>query len=240
MKYLLMVKAKVFNRIFILNDQEGAETLNKQFNTEKFVPLPDPYVPIPVDHLTDFRKENGIPLDKKLFVQFGTLCTNKSTLEILESIKLLSEEEKQHFAFAFAGRVYDEIKARFYELVIELKKDVQVIVIDQYCSYETFASMCVACDAILTPYRRTAQSSGLIGYASQFHKPVIAVNSGLLGNLVRQHKLGLLIDSVDGESLAGAYRNIAAGKVPPPTSSYFEQNSVERFQEVVILNMIAK
>ena len=229
-----MSRAKVFNKVFILNDKEGAAQLNRMFHTNKFAYVPDPYVPISADNLADFRKDNGISADKKLFIQFGTLCSNKSTVEILESIKLLNTEEKKRFAFAFAGKVYDEIKDRFYELVDELRLEVQIVVIDRYCAYETFASLCLACDAILTPYRRTAQSSGLIGYASQFHKPVIAVNSGLLGRLVKQFELGILIDRVNNECLANAYRTIAAGRVQPPTSAYCEQNSVEEFQNVII------
>ena len=236
-KYLIMSRAKVFRKIFILNDMDGAEQLNMMFHTNKFAYLPDPYVPISSDNLTDFRKENGITTEKKLFIQFGTLCSNKSTVEILESIKSLTTEEKKRFSFAFAGKVYDEIKDHFYELVNELKGETQIIVIDQYCAYETFASMCVACDAILTPYRRTAQSSGLIGYASQFHKPVIAVDSGLLGNLVKQYELGILIDRVNNDCLANAYRKIAAGGVLPPTSAYCEKNSVEEFQNVIIKSL---
>ena len=237
-KYVIMSKAKVFQTIFILNDHAGAGRLNEIYHTQKFVSLPDPYVPIPTEQLTDFRKEYGIPADKKLLVQFGTLCKNKSTVEILEAVKLLGKEEKKLFAFAFAGKVYDEIKERFYELVKELQVEVQIIVIDQYCTYETFASMCTACDAILTPYRRTAQSSGLIGYASQFHKPVIAPNRGLLGSLVESFGLGELIKDNTPKCLVEAFRKVARGEVIIPDSSYCEMNSVEEFQRVCFENLI--
>lgn len=232
--YWIISGASVFWKVFVLNDKASAERLNKLYNTNKFVPLPDPFVPIPTDSLTDFRGGYGISYEKHLFVQFGTLCENKSTVDILESIKLLNAEERKKFSFAFAGKVYDDIKTRFYSLVNELQGEVQIVVIDKYCSYYTFASMCMACDAILTPYRRTAQSSGLIGYAAQFHKPVIAPNRGLLGDLVKSYGLGLVIDDISPEMLVDAYRKVARGEVDIPNDNYCAQNSVEEFQKVIL------
>lgn len=229
-----MSRAGVFCKIFILNDKTSTDRLNLIYNSNKFVSLPDPFVPISTKHLTDFREEHGIPSDKKLFIQFGTLCENKSTIEILESIKLLNTEEKGTFTFAFAGKVHDDIKPQFYDLINELKGKVQIVVIDSFCPYETFASMCIACDAILTPYRRTAQSSGLIGYASQFHKPVIAPNKGLLGDLVKSYGLGLVIEDNTPEMLVDAYRKVARGEVDIPNDNYCVQNSVEEFQKVIL------
>lgn len=232
--YRIMGNSNIFWKIFILNDKNSADRLNAFYHTNKFVPLPDPFIPISKEKLTDFRVEHRIPTEKKLFVQFGTLCENKSTVEILESIKLLDAKEKSMFSFAFAGKVYDDIKVQFYNLVHELQGEVQIIVIDKYCAYETFASMCMASDAILTPYRRTAQSSGLIGYASQFHKPVIAPNKGLLGDLIKSYSLGLLIEENTPERLADAYRKVARGDVKIPDGSYCEQNNVDEFQKIIL------
>lgn len=237
-KFWIMSKANVFEKIFILNDKEGAERLNKIYGTRKFVSLPDPYVPLTSENLPSFRKEYGISEKKKLFVQFGALSTNKSTIEILESIKQLHPDEQNQYAFAFAGMVYEEIKPRFYELYNELKEKVQIVVRDEYCTYETFASLCMACDAILTPYKRCAQSSGLIGYAAQFHKPVIAPDKGLLGNLVRAYGLGLLISDITPESLAEAYRKVVNGDVNTPSDTYCKTNNVEEFQQVIFNHII--
>ena len=237
-KFWIMSRAKVFETVFILNDRDGANRLNKLYHTRKFLFLPDPYIPLPSENLTDFRRENGIPEGKKLFVQFGALNTNKSTIEILESIRQINDEECGSFAFAFVGVVYEDIKLRFYEIYNELKDKVQIIVKDEYCSYKTFASLCIACDAILTPYRRTAQSSGLIGYAAQFHKPVIAPDKGLLGSLVKSYGLGLLISDISSECLTEAYRKVSRGEVKISDSNYCVNNSVEAFQNVVFNSLI--
>lgn len=236
--YQIMSRVKLFHRLFILNDFEGVDYLNSIYHTQKFVSIPDPFVPIMSPSDINVRKDLGIPFENKLFVQFGTLCSNKSTLEILESLRSLSEKERKNYTFVFAGVVYDEIKPRFYELIEELSDTIQIIVKDEFCSYDFIASLCQACDAILTPYKRTAQSSGLIGYASQFGKPVIATSQGLLGRLVGKYKLGLLIDKVDSENLVNAYRQIASGTISLPGKDYCQINSVSRFQKSIMSNII--
>lgn len=233
-KYLILSKSGTYKSVFILNDEDSAKKLNFIYHTDKFLPLPDPLVTISHDHIPDFREKNNIERDRILFAHFGAMTDVKSTLEILHSIISLSQEIAKDYCFVFAGVVQEEIREQFYSLLERAKLNAQIIVHDRYCSYEEFESLCIACNAILTPYKRTSQSSGLIGYASQFHKPVVAVKKGLLGILVSKFNLGLLIDKVDDESLIEAYSKIAAGEVKVPTSDYCEWNSVSNFQKAII------
>lgn len=237
-KYQIISRMKVFYKALILNDSQSADKLNKIYHTNKFVSIADPYVPISTDHIEDIRSQYGIDRNKKMFIHFGAMNSNKATIEILESIRALSDKEKGDYCFFFAGKVSTGIKERFYHLCDDLKDEVQIIVKDDFCSYDFFASLCIACDAILTPYRRTAQSSGLIGYASQFGKPVIAVNKGLLGQLVREYELGILIEDNDPDSLMAGYRAIAEGNYKKPTQKYCEQNCIEKFQEVIKSSLV--
>lgn len=233
LKYRLMARSRVFHKLFILNDSESATILNNIYKTNKFCHIADPYIPILMEHAEDIRSQYRLGRNKIMFIHFGAMNTNKGTIEILESIRALSDKEKGDYCFFFAGRVSTGITDRFYRLYNELKDEVQIIVKDEFCSYEFFASLCIACDAILTPYRRTAQSSGLIGYASQFGKPVIAVNKGLLGQLVREYELGILIEDNDPHSLMEGYRKIAEGTYKKPTKRYCEQNSIKSFQKAI-------
>lgn len=57
-------------------------------------------------------------------------------------------------------------------------------------------------DAILIPYKNTAQSSGLLGYAAQFNKPLLAPSNGLIGKLVNEYKLGYLLDNLSPRTIA--------------------------------------
>lgn len=238
LKFWIMAHTRVFHRMLVLNDSTSADRLNVLYKTNKYVPISDPYVPIEIEKPEDVRSEYGISHDKTLFVHFGAMNGNKATIEILRSLLALPDEERRKYAFFFAGRVSDGIRDRFYALLAEVRDKVQVVVKDEFCSYEFFASLCLSCNAILTPYKRTAQSSGLIGYASQFGKPVIAVNRGLLGQLVREYELGILIDDNAPDSLVAGYRRIADGDFKQPTKRYCEQNCIENFQEAIFEQLI--
>lgn len=236
-KYLIMSLFRVYKKVLILNDQYSANRLNSLFHTHKFSFLPDPYLPLSSNEIVDIREKYNIDKSKALFVHFGAMSSNKGTLEVLESIRYLSQEEKNRFAFVLAGRIADDIRNEFYSQYNLLKDNVQMVVVDEYCSYNYFASLCVSCDAILTPYRRTSQSSGLIGYASQFKKPVIAPSKGLLGKLVSDYKLGILVDDCSPQKLIEAYNLIANGRFETPSNDYCEIHSIEAFK-IKILNYI--
>ena len=82
----------------------------------------------------------------------------------------------------------------------------------------------MSCDVILTPYKRINTSSGAIGYAAQFKKPVIATGGGLLGKLVNKYHLGVLISDVSGESIADGIRRFESWHYR--NNSYLEKNNI--------------
>lgn len=233
-KYYIMSYFKVYKRVLILNDQESADHLNSLYHTNKFSFLPDPYLPLQSKKATDIREKYNIDKSKTLFVHFGAMNSNKGTIEILRSVKELVLDEKEKYTFFFAGRIAEDIRDVFYGLYERLKNSVQIVVIDQYCDYDFFSSLCTSCDAILIPYKRTSQSSGLIGYASQFGKPVIAPSKGLLGTLVRKYKLGILINDRTPQSLISAYKKVANGQFVSPSNDYCEDNSIESFRDHIL------
>lgn len=233
LKYTLLSRCALFSKVLVLNDTESASKLNSLYSTKKFLPIPDPYVKLPTNNIVDIRRKYNIGDDKVVFSHIGALSINKSTIEILLSLNNLSEKEKCDYVFIFAGVVQNEIKQNFYNLYKSLKKSINIIVEDKYCTYEELASFCIGSDALLIPYKRTSQSSGIIGYASQFGCPVIAPSNGLLGNLVRKYELGVIIDTVSTESLIGAYRRIANKDYVKPSLQYCKENNVAQFQQVI-------
>ena len=233
LKYWIMSKFSIFYRVLILNDEDSAVQLNKIYNTTKFIAIPDPYVPISIDQMENIRQIYSIRDNKILFAHFGVMNGNKGTLELLKSLKEMSNEDCEKYTFFLAGRVDESIRERFYSLIEEFKDKVQIIVKDEYCSYEFLGSLCTACDAIVTPYKRTAQSSGLIGYASQFGKPVIAPYKGLLGQLVKKYELGILIQDTTPTSLLSAYRDVYLGNYQKPSKRYCEEKTIYNFQQTI-------
>lgn len=234
LKYYIMSFFGVYKHIILLNDKRSPNQLNKTYHTDKFSYIPDPYLPLHHNDFTDIREEYGIDKRQTLFVHFGAMNTNKGSLDIMRSLTELSQEEISRYSFIFAGKIADDIKDSFYELYLKIKDNVNIVIIDKYCSYSFFASLCISCDAIITPYKRTSQSSGLIGYASQFGRPVIAPKKGLLGSLVEEYNLGVLINDCSPRSLISAYKSVAEGKCPRPNKKYCEDNNVEAFNKYLL------
>lgn len=228
-KYQLLVRFPLFEHLYLLNDEPAVRRINRAYRSTKFRPLVDPYTPIEQPKRQNLRQAFLCRKEDKLFIHFGAMDARKGTLEILDSLALLDEKQRERYCFVFAGRVAPAIKEEFYRRVEQLKSRVRIYVKDEFCSYDYLASLCEACDALVIPYLETAQSSGVIGYASQFQKPVIAPKRGLVGKLVRRYKLGVTTD-VTSEGLLAAYRIIETSS-PSITTEYVATHQVMTFQQ---------
>ena len=66
-------------------------------------------------------------------------------------------------------------------------------------------------DVILAPYQRFVGSSGVMLWAARAGKPLLTQDFGLLGRMVREHRLGLPTEAGDprrlAEAIAGAARS---------------------------------
>ena len=85
----------------------------------------------------------------------------------------------------------------------------------------------------MIPYKLTDLSSGALGYAALFGKPVIGPSSGLIGELIIDNKLGISLDEIKAESIAKTindFRNISIH------TSYVENNSINAFCKTILDN----
>lgn len=231
LKYLILSKSRMFENVFILNDEVSANKLNEIYKSRRFLYLSDPYIKLTVDDI-DIRKTFNVPNYHKLFIHIGALEKRKGTLAILNSIINLPPNEKDKYTFFFAGRVDNDIRTEFYNLV-NIIKDVNIIIRDEFCSYGFFASLCKEADAILMPYLIDSASSGIIGYASQFKTPVIATSTGLIGELVKKYKLGYLLPSINEECLIQSYRCVHENSISRPDNTYCESHTVDNFKKII-------
>ena len=230
MRYKVLAQSCLFKKIFILNDKVSANRLNEKYHTKKFSYLPDPYVPLLTKEY-DFRKENNIDKSKIVFAHFGSMTRRKGTLDILNYMSSLSAHQCARYVFVFAGKVNEEIKNEFYNYINSYKEKVEILVFDDFCSYDFLAGLCKAASAILIPYHDTCKSSGLIGYASQFGVPVVAYSGGLLEELIRKYNLGIIADK--GMTLVDAYSIVENKKYTSPSRKYCDDNNVSNFIKIL-------
>lgn len=228
-KYFVYSKFRVFKKLLILNDKKSADSLNRIYHSNKFQAIPDPFIPLDSKNAVDIRKKYNIADDKKIFVHFGGLSKRKGTHIILDSVDFLSLSDAAKYVFIFAGVAGYSIKELMSNKIKELSKKATIIFEDRFCEFEYLSGLCQCCDAILIPYQQTDLSSGLLGYASQFNKPVIGPNSGLIGNLINQYHLGLTIDAASSEQLLKAYSMVLKFKLDNESMKYCRVNNVENF-----------
>lgn len=226
-RYKLMVASRNVDRILVLNDQWATEQLNTHYRTDKFVYIPDPIPQTDKSSVACIREELGAKSCDKVLLHFGALNRRKGTLEILEAIRMMKQEMLTDKIFVFAGKVNEDMKEEFYHLISEAKAKCRIHVFDEFCPYSFLNNLCYSCDCILIPYKNPNQSSGVIGYAARFRKPVIGPSQGLLGRLIKEYDLGETTADVNAGSLATLLGNM--GSVNHCFGGYVESHSVEEF-----------
>lgn len=230
-KELIMVWNPRCKYNLILNDFISAKYLNKVYHTQKYRYLPDPFF-LPMSDTKDIRSELNIVHSKKIFLLFGTLSERKGTLEVMRSLTMLSKKEQDVCHFIFAGRVTKDIAPTFYSIYEQIKDKVSITIIDQFCTYELINNLCYTCDVILATHKKTSLSSGVIGYAAHYRKPLIGSSKGLIGKLIRRYEIGYQIDEMTPTSLYKAYfQNYKSGD---KASNYEKENNIEAFNAIAL------
>ena len=231
--YRLFVCKKSIKKIFMLNDPRSAAHYNEKYGTDKFIHLTDPIPEIDMTKVKDLRRELEIPQNNTVYLQFGSIDLRKNSLNILRALVLMSPDELKGKTFVFMGKLSPDIKEEFNKLVEELNNKVQIIINEGFVSYEYLNNMCYTTDVILTIYTNVEMSSGSIGYAAYFGKPVIGSSKGLLGNLIKDNNLGITIDKVTPESI----RQALLMDIKTKENDYIYTHTVKAFCDTIINNL---
>ena len=233
----VMAKAKCTESIFILNDNSAACYFNKLFKVNKFKFLTDPINPASTKP-QNIRTKLQISESNEFYLHFGAMYERKGTLTILEAIEKLPDKELKNKCFIFAGKIGDDIKERFYKKKKTLDKKVKILVYDEFCPYDFLNNLCFSCNYIIIPYKNISCSSGVVGYAAQLRKTLIAPKDGILGKLVRRYNLGITSNILDPNELA---KVIQSKKTYVSNSDrYIQASSVMHFCNKIFSNFNKK
>lgn len=232
-KYFMLSRMKVFNKVFILNDATSTAMLNKIWHTDKFTYLIDPYLPLDKDKITDCRKELGISTDKTVFSHIGSITRRKGTLYIFDIITKMKQSDRDKSCFVFAGRIWGDVREDFYRQYATLRDTVQIIVKDEFCPYEFFGQLCMSSDYIVLPYMNTCNSSGIIAYAAQFSTPVIVPAGGMVPKLVRRYHIGKVIGGDFTESFISELPAFYSKQING-SDQYLREHTIEEFTAQIL------
>src|SRR5690606_17499470 len=220
----LYTKNKQIERIFILNDPETADYLNRTCRTDIFRMLNDP---IPVlkplygfDCHSQYRLEPG----RKILLHLGALDHRKGTLEFIRSASHIAAERQGELAYLVAGSPSSTEMAEQIEQQISLINEStrsHAIYEPRFLTDAKMKSMLDQCYAVVIPYRNPEASSGILVHAAAAGKPVIATGNVLLKKLIERYLLGVLV--------AGVEPALLAAKVEALLRSYTRKGASEAF-----------
>lgn len=229
-RYWLMARCNKMEKVYILNDEDSANKFNCIFKTNKFTFLPDPVPNVDMNFVKSIRSDLGLNKNDFVYFHFGGLAKRKGTLEILKAIIDSKKESLNDCAFIFAGKVNKDIKDEFYSLLSDAREKARVLVYDEFCSYEFLYNLCYSIDCILMPYKITKLSSGVLGYAAVFKKPVIGPSDGLIGNLIKRNGLGMCLPYVSKDYIKKEFGK----RLQLVETKYVEKNDVSEFIRIIL------
>ena len=233
-KYLLLSRCRLFHRVLMCNDSASSQRLNRLFHTTKFRYMPDPVAALQDYQGHSLRDELGISKSDKVFLHPGSMNSYKNTLGILKALCMFNKESAQKPVVIFAGQVRQGIRKEFEEFYQKAQAHARLFLLEGYLSFEKMADLFMTSDYVLIPYSIKGQSSGIVGHAAYYGKPVVVAKGGVIGKMVRKWKLGYLLDDHSATSI---YRFLFSSldRVPASTvgNSYADDHTIMAFCSVV-------
>ncbi|MCU0325517.1 MAG: glycosyltransferase, partial [Spirosomaceae bacterium] len=191
---------------FILNDHKAVAELNNSYQ-KVFHYLPDPAFDYPFKAGLEIRKHHNIDSIRVIFLIFGAIDNRKNVINILRAFQSLAPEIAQKAALLIIGKV-----AGFYvnEFSNEIKKtkaiqpNLALVTESRFVDDEEMESYFSQSDVILRMNVNFFASSGIVGSAAKFDKPLIVSDYGLVAEQIIEHKLGKLANPENVEEITAS------------------------------------
>ncbi len=201
----IMTNYKIFfNRdwksVFIMNDTKAVERYqNLPFihNTFEFVPDPMPQF-TSRERILDIRAHYKINPEKKLIVCLGSLSERKNVHRLIMATKALNKKIEHKFTLLIGGAGDQKYTAYLHQLI---ENDQHIIFDNRFLDEVEFNAAIQDADVVAIPYLNFFWSSGLLNHAVFHEKKILASDTGLISELVRDYNLGEVVNPYDITSL---------------------------------------
>lgn len=193
--------------LYLLNDEDSVEHYNRLFHTVKFRFLPDP-----IDCLTSAPADDNNKHNKITLLHAGKFHKGKGTFDIIEALMSIAPDQRERFRFILCGR--SEIESdntRAASMMTKLGELMDVEFYNDFVEEEFLHNLYRRADYILVPYHAYWASSGNLGHAASYHKPVIGPERGLLGTLIRKFHLGYTVKELSATGIADTLTSLLSG-----------------------------
>lgn len=175
----LLSRSKRNNVLFLLDDKEGVKKLNE---THRGIFR---YLPDPISIVENKIVKNKINKKNEVLL-FGSIIPRKN---IEHLIRVLKKGDFSKWEFRIIGKG----KQEYVESLRKLCLGMNVTIENRFVDYNEMDLIFHQTTIIMMVYKNFFGSSGVLGRAAYFNKPVIASKIGLIGELVKQYKLGATV-----------------------------------------------
>ena len=195
-----LILKKILNSVNIITHTENVKnSLSKFFIRDKYIPV----IPWGVDSKvlnyskSEARNILGIGIDKKVFGFFGYILEQKGFDYVLNVWPSLN---KDNFLLSVVHSDKPGEEAKITKFLKNNLNGENFKIKIAFASENDLAISFCAVDAILLPYKKFFQGeSGIMSLACAYNIPLLASDTGKVGQVVKENKLGLVFKP-DSES----------------------------------------
>ncbi len=205
-KKSLMLRLFVYNKsvknIFLLNDQTAVNAFNKQYRNV-FRYLPDPIFDYPIGTNLNIRESFGITPNQKILLIFGAIEERKNIPNLLKAAERISTIE--NLFFLIVGAKLANYHVPLQELIKESEAANPSLKIHWEKRFVNNAEMKAffqQSDSVWVAYKDFFTSSGIVGLAAKYKKPMIGSSYGVVGEIIQQNKFGATVEPTNLEEIA--------------------------------------
>lgn len=220
-KFLLLKTTLSLNsnisKLFILNDHGGAGSLNKRLfggTREVFSFLADPVDEkrLPDENFYSVKQKHALNGSAKNLLITGSIDAKKNIGNILAAICELPANVSVRLIIA--GQVRPSYKAEFDAIMQsfrernDLQGQITITTVPKFLTQQEFDEYMLAADIVLMAYKDFYSSSGILGHAAKYKKPVLGSSIGLINDLIQQYEIGVTADPNDVKSIRQSIEQI--------------------------------
>ncbi len=193
----------------------------------QIIPICDPIKQFQISksEIAEFKNKFKVPTDKQIFLNFGYLDDRKGMEVFIDACSTLSKEALAKICLLLAGPVPE-----YYEKIIEAKlaqvPDLEVIRCYGYLPAREVQICFKISDVVLILYQDFLNMSSVLIRAAMANKPTFATQTGMIGELVSKHNVGVTVDATSVSEVANELKAIINNGI-----SYSEDNLKQLAEE---------
>ncbi len=168
------------------------------------------------------REKLGLPQDRLILLSFGAPNSGKDIRTVVSALRYVPETFLVH-----AGTQAFSLGPDPKGITKEHSVEDRTAIFNYYIREDEKPLFFSSADALILSYTKIFKStSSMLWEATKYRLPVISSNANTLGEMVKKYNLGLLFESEDPLSLAGAIRQF---KVLKPSEIELMEEGRRRF-----------